>query len=154
MLNSLLISLCAVPLPSEVCFTHIDVQFLEKFGVTFGMEGETVTLKCALLITPDLTRLRPRAEWYRDGKWICTEIMYMPLCNWVLIVQVWILSLKSVCRLRIHLPKRKKIDCNKVPNISPFTSCHYLRWEIFSFIVQLFWSECCPKWPCLKSKKK
>uniref|UniRef100_A0A8C3PBY8 Myomesin 2 n=1 Tax=Chrysemys picta bellii TaxID=8478 RepID=A0A8C3PBY8_CHRPI len=65
-LNSLLISLCAVPLPSEVCFTHIDVQFLEKFGVTFGMEGETVTLKCALLITPDLTRLRPRAEWYRD----------------------------------------------------------------------------------------
>ncbi|XP_043398276.1 myomesin-2 [Chelonia mydas] len=56
-----------LPLPSEVCFTHIDVQFLEKFGVTFGMEGETVTLKCALLITPDLTRLRPRAEWYRDG---------------------------------------------------------------------------------------
>uniref|UniRef100_A0A8C3IAL4 Myomesin 2 n=1 Tax=Chrysemys picta bellii TaxID=8478 RepID=A0A8C3IAL4_CHRPI len=55
-----------LPLPSEVCFTHIDVQFLEKFGVTFGMEGETVTLKCALLITPDLTRLRPRAEWYRD----------------------------------------------------------------------------------------
>lgn len=63
-----MISLCAVPLPLEVCFTHIDVQFLEKFGVTFGMEGETVTLKCTLLVTPDLTRLRPRVEWYRDGK--------------------------------------------------------------------------------------
>uniref|UniRef100_A0A7M4ETG5 Myomesin 2 n=1 Tax=Crocodylus porosus TaxID=8502 RepID=A0A7M4ETG5_CROPO len=56
----------AVPFPLDVCFTHIDVRLLEKFGVTFGMEGETLTLKCSMLITPELTRLRPRAEWYRD----------------------------------------------------------------------------------------
>uniref|UniRef100_A0A8C4U579 Myomesin 2 n=1 Tax=Falco tinnunculus TaxID=100819 RepID=A0A8C4U579_FALTI len=55
-----------LPLSYDVCFTHIDVQFLEKFGVTFGTEGETLTLKCSMLITPDLKRLRPRAEWYRD----------------------------------------------------------------------------------------
>ncbi|NWQ78706.1 MPSF protein, partial [Columbina picui] len=55
-----------LPLSYEVCFTHIDVQFLEKFGVTFATEGETLTLKCSMLITPDLKRLRPRAEWYRD----------------------------------------------------------------------------------------
>ncbi|XP_025062126.1 myomesin-2 isoform X2 [Alligator sinensis] len=55
-----------LPFPLDVCFTHIDVQFLEKFGVTFGIEGETLTLKCSTLITPELTRLRPRADWYRD----------------------------------------------------------------------------------------
>lgn len=59
---------CTVPLSYDVCFTHIDVQFLEKFGVTFATEGETLTLKCSMLITPELKRLRPRAEWYRDGK--------------------------------------------------------------------------------------
>ena len=47
---------------------HFDVQFLEKFGVTFRREGETVTLKCTLLVTPDLKRVQPRAEWYRDGE--------------------------------------------------------------------------------------
>uniref|UniRef100_A0A8C3N073 Uncharacterized protein n=1 Tax=Geospiza parvula TaxID=87175 RepID=A0A8C3N073_GEOPR len=55
-----------LPLSHDICFTHIDVQFLEKFGVTFATEGETLTLKCSMLITPELKRLRPRAEWYRD----------------------------------------------------------------------------------------
>uniref|UniRef100_A0A8C3LGP6 Myomesin 2 n=1 Tax=Chrysolophus pictus TaxID=9089 RepID=A0A8C3LGP6_CHRPC len=55
-----------LPLSYDVCFTHFDVQFLEKFGVTFATEGETLTLKCSVLVTPELKRLRPRAEWYRD----------------------------------------------------------------------------------------
>lgn len=57
-----------MPLPSVVPYTHFDVQFLEKFGVTFRREGETVTLKCTLLVTPDLKRVQRRAEWYRDGE--------------------------------------------------------------------------------------
>uniref|UniRef100_G3V7K1 Myomesin 2 n=1 Tax=Rattus norvegicus TaxID=10116 RepID=G3V7K1_RAT len=55
-----------LPLSSVIPYTHFDVQFLEKFGVTFRREGETVTLKCTLLVTPDLKRVQPRAEWYRD----------------------------------------------------------------------------------------
>ncbi|XP_072264523.1 myomesin-2 isoform X2 [Pyxicephalus adspersus] len=55
-----------LPLTAAVCFTNIEVQFLETFGVTFGVEGETITLSCSVLLTPDLTRLRPHAEWYRD----------------------------------------------------------------------------------------
>lgn len=55
-----------LPLSSMIPYTHFDVQFLEKFGVTFRREGETVTLKCTLLVTPDLKRVQPRAEWYRD----------------------------------------------------------------------------------------
>lgn len=60
-----------MPLSSVVPYTHFDVQFLEKFGVTFRREGETVTLKCTLLVTPDLKRVQPRAEWYRDGACAC-----------------------------------------------------------------------------------
>uniref|UniRef100_A0A8D1UD62 Myomesin 2 n=2 Tax=Sus scrofa TaxID=9823 RepID=A0A8D1UD62_PIG len=55
-----------LPLSSVIPYTHFDVQFLEKFGVTFRREGETLTLKCTLLVTPDLKRVQPRAEWYRD----------------------------------------------------------------------------------------
>uniref|UniRef100_A0A8C5MUJ2 Myomesin 2 n=1 Tax=Leptobrachium leishanense TaxID=445787 RepID=A0A8C5MUJ2_9ANUR len=55
-----------LPLISDIIFTHIDVKFLETFGVTFGVEGETLTLACSVLLTPDVSRLRPRAEWYRD----------------------------------------------------------------------------------------
>lgn len=59
---------CAVPPSYVIPYMHFDVQFLEKFGVTFRREGETVTLKCTLLVTPELKRVQPRAEWYRDGE--------------------------------------------------------------------------------------
>uniref|UniRef100_A0A8C6F3R0 Myomesin 2 n=1 Tax=Monodon monoceros TaxID=40151 RepID=A0A8C6F3R0_MONMO len=65
-----------VPLPSVIPHMHFDVRFLEKFGVTFRREGETLALKCTLVVTPDLKRVQPRAEWYRDdvllkeSKWI------------------------------------------------------------------------------------
>uniref|UniRef100_A0A8C0N3A8 Myomesin 2 n=1 Tax=Canis lupus familiaris TaxID=9615 RepID=A0A8C0N3A8_CANLF len=55
-----------LPPSSVLPYMHFDVQFLEKFGVTFRREGETVTLKCTLLVTPELKRVQPRAEWYRD----------------------------------------------------------------------------------------
>ncbi|XP_068137448.1 myomesin-2 isoform X2 [Hyperolius riggenbachi] len=55
-----------LPLTAAVSFTNIEVQFLETFGVTFGVEGDTLTLRCSVILTPDLTRLRPVAEWYRD----------------------------------------------------------------------------------------
>ncbi|KAG9493803.1 hypothetical protein GDO78_001596 [Eleutherodactylus coqui] len=55
-----------LPLTAAVCFTHIEVKFLETFGVRFGVEGETVTLSCSVVLTPELSRLRPQPEWYRD----------------------------------------------------------------------------------------
>uniref|UniRef100_A0A8C6XGE0 Myomesin 2 n=1 Tax=Naja naja TaxID=35670 RepID=A0A8C6XGE0_NAJNA len=54
------------PYRYEICYTHFEVQFLERFGVTFGTEGETLTLRCKILVTPELKRLHPRVEWYRD----------------------------------------------------------------------------------------
>lgn len=44
--------------------THI----VEKFGVSFGCEGETLSLGCSVIIYPSLQRFQPEIEWYRDGK--------------------------------------------------------------------------------------
>jgi len=44
--------------------THI----VEKFGVSFGREGETLSLGCSVIIYPSLQRFQPEIEWYRDGK--------------------------------------------------------------------------------------
>ncbi|KAF4089395.1 hypothetical protein AMELA_G00066070 [Ameiurus melas] len=44
--------------------THI----VEKFGVSFGREGETMSLGCSVIIYPSLQRFQPEIEWYRDDK--------------------------------------------------------------------------------------
>ncbi|XP_016099446.1 myomesin-1 [Sinocyclocheilus grahami] len=42
--------------------THI----VEKFGVSFGLEGETLSFGCSVIIYPSLQRFQPEIEWYRD----------------------------------------------------------------------------------------
>ncbi|XP_009301917.1 myomesin-1 isoform X3 [Danio rerio] len=44
--------------------THI----VEKFGVAFGREGETLSFGCSVIIYPSLQRFQPEIEWYRDDK--------------------------------------------------------------------------------------
>uniref|UniRef100_A0A3Q1CDK8 Myomesin 1b n=1 Tax=Amphiprion ocellaris TaxID=80972 RepID=A0A3Q1CDK8_AMPOC len=36
------------------------------FGVSFGREGETMSLGCTVIIYPALNRYQPEVEWYRD----------------------------------------------------------------------------------------
>lgn len=42
--------------------THI----VDKFGVSFGVEGETMSLGCTVVIFPTLDRYEPEIQWYRD----------------------------------------------------------------------------------------
>lgn len=44
--------------------THI----VDKFGVSFGREGETMSLGCTVVIYPTLHRYQPEVQWYRDGE--------------------------------------------------------------------------------------
>uniref|UniRef100_A0A8D0A044 Myomesin-1 n=1 Tax=Sander lucioperca TaxID=283035 RepID=A0A8D0A044_SANLU len=44
--------------------THI----VDKFGVSFGREGETMSLGCTVIIYPTLHLYKPEVQWYRDGK--------------------------------------------------------------------------------------
>ncbi|KAM7390295.1 hypothetical protein PAMA_008459 [Pampus argenteus] len=43
--------------------THI----VDTFGVSFGREGETMSLGCTVIIYPSLNRYQPEIEWYRDN---------------------------------------------------------------------------------------
>ncbi|XP_069741311.1 myomesin-2 isoform X2 [Narcine bancroftii] len=82
-----------LPLLSPAVFTHIDIQYSEKFGVSFGTEGETMILTCRMILTPNLRRLQPEAVWYRDdieikkSKWALmhygdsTAILTLPHLN-------------------------------------------------------------------------
>lgn len=49
--------------------THI----VEKFGVSFGREGETLSFGCSVIIYPSLQRFQPEIEWYRDGKTVISD---------------------------------------------------------------------------------
>ncbi|XP_032876566.1 LOW QUALITY PROTEIN: myomesin-2 [Amblyraja radiata] len=82
-----------LPLLSPAVFTQIDIQYSEKFGVSFGTEGETMILTCRMILTPNIRRLQPEAVWYRDdveikkSKWTMmqykegTAILTLPHLN-------------------------------------------------------------------------
>ncbi|TRY90326.1 hypothetical protein DNTS_018623, partial [Danionella cerebrum] len=63
----------------EIKYTKINITFLETFDVTFGTEGDKVTLSCKMTINPNLANLQPEALWYRDehllkdSKWVKME---------------------------------------------------------------------------------
>ncbi|XP_051532435.1 M-protein, striated muscle-like isoform X2 [Myxocyprinus asiaticus] len=55
-----------VPLLSGIHSSKLEVTLLDNFGVTFGTEGESVSLVSAMVVVPDLPNLPPEAMWYRD----------------------------------------------------------------------------------------
>ncbi|XP_052425839.1 myomesin-2 isoform X6 [Carassius gibelio] len=46
--------------------SKLEVTLLESFGVTFGTEGDSVSLVANMVVVPDLPNLPPEATWYRD----------------------------------------------------------------------------------------
>ncbi|XP_052466032.1 M-protein, striated muscle-like isoform X2 [Carassius gibelio] len=55
-----------VPLLSGIHLSKLEVTLLESFGVTFGTEGESVSLVANMVVVPDLPNLPPETMWYRD----------------------------------------------------------------------------------------
>ncbi|XP_067352904.1 myomesin-2 isoform X2 [Channa argus] len=62
-----------VPHLSEIHRSKLEVSFLDRFPVTFGVEGSSVTLVCTMVVVPDLPNLPPLAQWYRDDKLLTTS---------------------------------------------------------------------------------
>ncbi|XP_065441394.1 myomesin-1 isoform X3 [Chrysemys picta bellii] len=56
--------------------SKFEIHFVDKFEVTFGREGETMSLGCTVIIHPDIKRFHPEIQWYRNGvlitpsKWV------------------------------------------------------------------------------------
>ncbi|XP_061686779.1 M-protein, striated muscle isoform X3 [Syngnathoides biaculeatus] len=57
-----------VPRLSGSYFSKLEVSLVHCFPVTFGVEGESASLQCSLVVVPDLPNLLPIIEWYRDEK--------------------------------------------------------------------------------------
>uniref|UniRef100_A0A8C0H1R0 Myomesin 1 n=1 Tax=Chelonoidis abingdonii TaxID=106734 RepID=A0A8C0H1R0_CHEAB len=55
---------------------YFEIHFVDKFEVSFGREGETMSLGCTVIIHPDIKRFHPEIQWYRNGvlikpsKWV------------------------------------------------------------------------------------
>ncbi|XP_060796670.1 myomesin-2-like [Neoarius graeffei] len=54
------------PLPSSIQRSKLEVSLFDRFGVTFGTEGESLTLVANMVVVPDLPNLPPEVMWYRD----------------------------------------------------------------------------------------
>ncbi|XP_055994244.1 myomesin-1 isoform X4 [Sorex fumeus] len=59
--------------------SKFEIHFDDKFDVSFGREGETMSLGCRVVITPEIKQFQPEIQWYRNGvpvspsKWVQTQ---------------------------------------------------------------------------------
>nr|XP_028593102.1 myomesin-1 isoform X2 [Podarcis muralis] len=59
--------------------SKFEIHFIDTFEVSFGREGETMSLGCSVIIHPDIKRFQPEIQWYRNGvlispsKWVQTH---------------------------------------------------------------------------------
>ncbi|XP_007456621.1 PREDICTED: myomesin-1 [Lipotes vexillifer] len=59
--------------------SKFEIHFDDKFDVSFGREGETMSLGCRVVITPEIKHFQPEIQWYRNGapvspsKWVQTH---------------------------------------------------------------------------------
>ncbi|XP_023576149.1 myomesin-1 isoform X1 [Octodon degus] len=59
--------------------SKFEIHFDDKFDVSFGREGETMSLGCRVVITPEIKHFQPEVRWYRNGapvspsKWVQTH---------------------------------------------------------------------------------
>uniref|UniRef100_A0A7N8XP50 Myomesin 2a n=1 Tax=Mastacembelus armatus TaxID=205130 RepID=A0A7N8XP50_9TELE len=58
----------SLPHLTEIHASKLEVGLFDRFPVTFGVEGESATLVCSMVVVPDLPNLPPIAQWYRDDK--------------------------------------------------------------------------------------
>ncbi|XP_019897445.2 M-protein, striated muscle isoform X9 [Esox lucius] len=45
---------------------NFETHIVDGFGVSFGREGETMSLGATVIISPNLPRYQPEVQWYRD----------------------------------------------------------------------------------------
>ncbi|KAM8780474.1 myomesin-1 isoform 1-T1 [Rhynchonycteris naso] len=56
--------------------SKFEIHFDDKFDVSFGREGETLSLGCRVVITPEIKHFQPEIQWHRNGapisssKWV------------------------------------------------------------------------------------
>ncbi|KAG7219932.1 hypothetical protein INR49_001862 [Caranx melampygus] len=57
-----------VPHLTEIHPSKLEVSLLDRFSVSFGVEGGSISLVSTMVVVPDLPNVPPIAQWYRDDK--------------------------------------------------------------------------------------
>ncbi|XP_021175851.2 myomesin-2 isoform X4 [Fundulus heteroclitus] len=57
-----------VPHLTEIHPSKLEVSLLDRFPVSFGVEGSSIKLVCTMVVVPDLPNVPPLTQWYRDDK--------------------------------------------------------------------------------------
>ncbi|XP_030586888.1 M-protein, striated muscle isoform X2 [Archocentrus centrarchus] len=57
-----------VPYLTDIHASKLEVTLLNRFPVSFGVEGSSIRLVCTMVVVPDLPNVPPYAQWYRDDK--------------------------------------------------------------------------------------
>ncbi|KAM9491898.1 myomesin-2-like isoform 7-T7 [Salvelinus alpinus] len=57
-----------VPHLTVIHHSKLEITMLDRFGVSFGTEGGSISLVCTMVVVPDLPNVPPLAQWYRDDK--------------------------------------------------------------------------------------
>ncbi|KAM4705415.1 myomesin-1 isoform 2-T2 [Rhinophrynus dorsalis] len=47
--------------------SKFDIHFVDTFGVSFGKEGQTLSLGSTVIIHPTIKRFQPEIQWYKNG---------------------------------------------------------------------------------------
>uniref|UniRef100_A0A8C7DYZ6 Myomesin 2a n=1 Tax=Oncorhynchus kisutch TaxID=8019 RepID=A0A8C7DYZ6_ONCKI len=58
----------SVPHMTVIHHSKLEITMLDRFGVSFGTEGGSISLVCTMVVVPDLPNVPPLAQWYRDDK--------------------------------------------------------------------------------------
>uniref|UniRef100_A0A8C8I474 Myomesin 2a n=1 Tax=Oncorhynchus tshawytscha TaxID=74940 RepID=A0A8C8I474_ONCTS len=58
----------SVPHLTVIHHSKLEITMLDRFGVSFGTEGGSISLVCTMVVVPDLPNVPPLAQWYRDGE--------------------------------------------------------------------------------------
>lgn len=61
---------------TEIHPSKLEVTLIDHFPVSFGTEGDSISLVCSMVVVPNLPNLPPLAQWYRDGKVSCFSLNY------------------------------------------------------------------------------
>uniref|UniRef100_A0A3Q3II06 Myomesin 2a n=1 Tax=Monopterus albus TaxID=43700 RepID=A0A3Q3II06_MONAL len=51
---------------TDIHASKLEVSLIDRFHVSFGVEGSSISLVCTMAVVPDLPNLPPYAQWYRD----------------------------------------------------------------------------------------
>ncbi|KAM9770588.1 myomesin-2 isoform 2-T3 [Menidia menidia] len=57
-----------VPHLTEIHPSKLEVTLLDRFQVSFGVEGGSIRLVSTMVVVPNLPNVPPLAQWYRDDK--------------------------------------------------------------------------------------